>query len=209
MASIVKRNKSFSVVYTSYQGGKKKQRWETYHSYEAALHRKEQVELVQVKQKERLQNHANNLAELFEEYVELYGQAHWSYSTYTNHVALIRNHILLAFGDMRLTEFSPKTIAALYSRMRNQRNMTLQILSSVHKLLHSAFEQAVIWEYADRNPFHKATLPKPFPSPTEMLSNEEIKKLLQHSEFSLLGIAVHLAFAGSLRKGGDPGADLE
>ena len=33
MASIVKRNKSFSVVYTSYEGGKKKQRWETYHSY--------------------------------------------------------------------------------------------------------------------------------------------------------------------------------
>ena len=201
MASIVKRNKSFSVVYTSYEGGKKKQRWETYHSYEAALHRKEQVELIQVKQKERLQNHADNLAELLEEYVELYGQTHWSYSTYTNHVALIQNHILPAFGDMRLTEFSPKTIAALYSRMRNQHNMTPQILSSVHKLLHSAFEQAVLWEYADCNPFHKATLPKPFPSPTEMLSNEEIKKLLQYSGFSLLGIAVHLAFAGSLRKG--------
>lgn len=46
MASIVKRNKSFSVVYTSYEGGKKKQRWETYHSYEAALHRKEQLELI-------------------------------------------------------------------------------------------------------------------------------------------------------------------
>lgn len=201
MASIVKRNKSFSVVYTSYEGGKKKQRWETYHSYEAALHRKEQVELVQTKQKEGLQNHADNLAQLLKEYVELYGQTHWSYSTYTNHVALVRNHILPTFGDMRLTEFSPKTIAALYSRMRNQQNMTTQILSSVHKLLHSAFEQAVLWEYADRNPFHKATLPKSFPCPMEMLSNEEVKRLLQDCGFSLLGIAVHLAFAGSLRKG--------
>ena len=201
MASIVKRNKSFSVVYTSYEGGKKKQRWETYHSYEAALHRKEQVEIIQANQKERLQSNADNLTELLEEYVELYGQTHWSYSTYTNHVALIQNHILPAFGDMRLTEFSPKTIAALYSRMRNQQNMTPQILSSVHKLLHSAFEQAVLWEYVDRNPFHKATLPKAFPCPIEMLSNEEIKKLLQNSGFSLLGIAVHLAFAGSLRKG--------
>lgn len=201
MASIVKRNKSFSVVYTLYEEGKKKQRWETYHSYEAALHRKEQVELVQVKQKERLQNYADNLAELLEEYVELYGRVHWSYSTYTNHVALIQNHILPAFGDMKLTEFSPKTIAVLYSKMRNQENITPQILSSVHKLLHSAFEQAVLWEYVDRNPFHKATLPKSFPCPMEMLSNEEIKKLLQSSGFSLLGIAVHLAFAGSLRKG--------
>ena len=87
MASIVKRNKSFSVVYTSYEGGKKKQRWETYHSYEAALHRKEQVELIQAKQKERLQSHADNLMELLEEYVELYGRAHWSYSTYSNHQA--------------------------------------------------------------------------------------------------------------------------
>ena len=129
MASIVKRNKSFSVVYTSYEGGKKKQRWETYHSYEAALHRKEQVELIQAKQKERLQSHADNLMELLEEYVELYGRAHWSYSTYTNHLALIQNHILPAFGDMKLTEFSPKTIATLYSRMRNQRKMTPQILS--------------------------------------------------------------------------------
>lgn len=102
---------------------------------------------------------------------------------------------------MKLIEFSPKTIATLYSRMRNQKNITPQILYSVHKLLHSAFEQAVFWEYADRNPFYKATLPKPFSSPTEMLSNEEIKKLLQHSGFSLLGIAVHIAFAGSLRKG--------
>ena len=201
MASIVKRNKSFSVVYTSYEGGKKKQRWETYHSYEAALHRKEQVELVRAKQKERLQNHADNLSELLEEYIELYGRVHWSYSTYTNHVALIQNHILPAFGDMKLTEFSPKTIAVLYSKMRNQENMTPQILSSVHKLLHSAFEQAVLWEYADRNPFHKATLPKAFPCSMEMLSNEEIKRLLQNSGFSLLGIAVHLAFAGSLRKG--------
>ena len=161
------------MVYTSYQGGKKKQRWETYHFYKAALHRKEQVELIQAKKKERLQRNADNLVELLEEYVELYGRAHWSYSTYTNHVALIRNHILPAFGDIKLTEFSHKMIAALYSRLRNQQKMTPQISSSVHKLLHSAFEQAVLWEYANRNPFHKTTLLKPFPSPTEILSNEE------------------------------------
>lgn len=112
MASIVKRNKSVSVVYTLHEGGKKKQRWKTYHFYVAALHRKEQVELIQAKQKERLQSHTDNLMELLEEYVELYGRGQWSYSTYTNHVALIQNHILAAFEDMKLTEFSPKTIAA-------------------------------------------------------------------------------------------------
>lgn len=201
MASIVKRNKSFSVVYTSYEDRKKKQRWETYHSYESALQRKEQVELIQAQQKEKLQSHAETLADLLREYVALYGQSHWSYSTYTNYVALMENHILPFWGEMRLTEFSPKIIATLYSRMRYQQNLTPQMLTAIHKLRHSAFEQAVLWEYADRNPFHKVALPKSFPCPMEILSNEEIKRLLQDCGFSPLGISVHLAFAGSLRKG--------
>ena len=55
MASIVQRNKSFSVVYTVYDGEKKRQKWETYHSYEAALRRKEQLDLLQLHKKERAQ----------------------------------------------------------------------------------------------------------------------------------------------------------
>lgn len=49
MAFIVKRDEHFIIL----RRWKKKQRWETYHSYEAALHRKEQVELVQAKQREQ------------------------------------------------------------------------------------------------------------------------------------------------------------
>ena len=48
MSSIVQWNKSFSVVYTIYEGDKKKQKWETYHSYEAALRCKEQRDLIQL-----------------------------------------------------------------------------------------------------------------------------------------------------------------
>lgn len=55
MASIVQRNKSFSVVYTIYDGEKKRQKWETYHSYEATLKRKEQLDLIQLHEKERAQ----------------------------------------------------------------------------------------------------------------------------------------------------------
>ena len=62
MASIVKRNKSFRVVYTSYKGGKKNQRWETYHSYEASLHRKVQIEIIEAKLEYRLESNGDNLA---------------------------------------------------------------------------------------------------------------------------------------------------
>ena len=29
-------------------------------------------------------------------------------------------------------------------------------MNNIHKLLHSAFEQAVLWEYLDYNPFKKS-----------------------------------------------------
>lgn len=55
IASIVQWNKSFSVVYTIYVEGKKKQRWETYHSYKTPLSQKRQLDLVQPHKKERAQ----------------------------------------------------------------------------------------------------------------------------------------------------------
>lgn len=74
-------------------------------------------------------------------------------------------------------------------------------MTNIHKLLHSAFEQAVLWEYVPRNPFRKANVPKAFTTEIPMLSTDEIKTLLQNCDNQILSIAVHLAFAGSLRKG--------
>ena len=201
MASIVQRNKSFSVVYTIYDGDKKKQKCETYHSYEAALRRKEQLDLIQQHENERAQYREGALAPFLEEYVELYGRIHWACSTYTSNEGLIRNYIVPFMGSMRLTEFSPKVIAALYGKLQSDPKITPSVLTNIHKLLHSAFEQAVLWEYVPRNPFQKASVPKAFPTEIPMLTTDEIKILIQNCDNHMLSIAIHLAFAGSLRKG--------
>lgn len=201
MASIVKRNKSFSVVYTTYEGDEKKQKWETYHSYEAALNRKEQLNLVQQYEKERAQYKEGTLAQFLEEYVKLYGRIHWTCSTYTRNESLIRNYIVPFIGSMRLSEFSPKVIAVLYSTLQSNPKITPSILTNIHKLLHSAFEQAVLWEYVPGNPFRKAKVPKALPNEISMMTIDEIKMLLLNCDNPMLTIAIHLAFAGSLRKG--------
>ena len=201
MASIVQRKKSFSVVYTIYDGEKKRQKWETYHSYEAALRRKEQLELIQQHEKERARHREGILAQFLEEYVELYGRVHWACSTYTSNEGLIRNYIVPFMGSMRLTEFSPKVIAALYGKLQSDPKISPSVLTNIHKLLHSAFEQAVLWEYVPKNPFRKANVPKSFPNEIHMLTVDEIKTLLQNCDNQMLSIAIHLAFSGSLRKG--------
>ena len=103
MASIVQRNKSYSVVYTIYDGEKKRQKWETYHSYEAAPRRKEQLNLIQQHEKERARYQEGPLAQFLREYVELYGRVNWACSTYTSNEGLILNHIIPFMGSMRLT----------------------------------------------------------------------------------------------------------
>lgn len=201
MASIFQRNKSFSVVYTIYDGEKKRQKWETYHSYEAAVRRKEQLNLIQLHEKERMQYREGTLAQFLEQYVELYGRIHWACSTYTSNEGLIRNYIIPFMGSMRLSEFTPKVIAALYGKLQSDPKISPSIMTNIHKLLHSAFEQAVLWEYVPRNPFRKANVPKAFPTEIPMLSADEIKTLIQNCDNQMLSIAIHLAFAGSLRKG--------
>ena len=94
----------------------------------------------------------------------------------------MQKHILPLCGSMRLTEFSPKVVAAFHGELQKQPNITPHILAAIQKLLHSAFEQAVLWEYINHNPFHKAEIPKPFSSKLPLLSKEEMKKLLQNSE---------------------------
>ncbi len=199
MASIVQRNKSFSVVYNIYDGDKKKQKWETYHSYKEALHRKEQVEIVY--QKKQLKYRSGTLAQFLDEYVELYGHIHWACSTYSSNTALIRNYIIPFFGTMQLHEFSPKVIAVIYRQLQRNPKITPQLMNNIHKLLHSAFEQAVLWEYLDYNPFKKANLPKIYSQEITMLSLDQLRILLQNCTEPMLTLAVHLAFSGSLRKG--------
>ena len=110
---------------------------------EAALRRKEQLDLIQQHENERAQYREGALAPFLEEYVELYGRIHWACSTYTSNEGLIRNYIVPFMGSMRLTEFSPKVIAALYGKLQSDPKITPSVLTNIHKLLHSAFEQAV------------------------------------------------------------------
>ena len=120
----------------------------------------------------------------------------------------MQKYILPLCGSMRLTEFSPKVVAAFYGELQKQPNMTTHILAAIQKLLHSAFEQAVLWEYVNRNPFHKAEIPEPFSSKLPLLSKEEMKKLLQNSGFFHAGDCGPSCLCRFSAKGRNFGADM-
>lgn len=213
MAAIIKRGNSYSVVYTLTVQDTRKQKWETYHTMEEAERRKITLELQKEAMKIKSRQRAGTVSELLELYVRRYGTIKWSLSTFQSNQGLIQNYILPLFGSIRLEELSPCMVAELYRNFLEQprysgqyqksggQTVTAATLRSVHKLLHSAFENAVLWELVERNPFHRAAMPALPRTAQPFLTPAQVQRLLECCSDPQLGLAIQLAFAGTLRKG--------
>ena len=213
MASIKKRRGTFSVVYTyENENGEKKQRWETFKTYAEAHKRRAEIEY---KQNEGtfLPPNKQTVEEIMKDYVALYGEKTWSYSTFNSNCALIANYIVPIIGDREMMEITPreadKYIKTLQrtqpvevgGRRRKTEYMTPANIEKVIKLLRSAFKQAVRWEVIARNPFDFVTLPKVERKPRQIWTAEIIRKALDSCKDAKLFVAMNLAFACSLRVG--------
>ena len=147
------------------------------------------------------------------DYVALYGEKTWSYSTFNSNCALIANYIVPIIGDKEMKEITPreadKYIKTLQKtqpvevggRRRKTEYMTPANIEKVIKLLRSAFKQAVRWEVIARNLFDFVTLPKVERKPREIWTAEIIRKALDSCKDAKLFVAMNLAFACSLRVG--------
>lgn len=172
MASIVKRKKKYSVVYTyTDENGNKRQKWETFETNAEAKKRKLQVEYEQ-ESGTFIPPSAKTVNDLLDEYMSIYGVNTWAMSTYESRKSLIANYIRPLIGDMKLEDVTPrimdkyyrdllsvKAVSSKYVKARTE-YLTPHTVREVHKTLRNAFNQAVKWELMTRNPVEHATLPK-------------------------------------------------
>lgn len=170
MASIVKKKKSFCVVYGyTDEKGKKKQKWETFRTAEEAKKRKSEVEY-QALSHTLVVPQCITVDDLLKEYVELYGKNRWAISTYQSKTALISNYISPIIGGMKLSKLTTQAVNAFYQtllttravctgkRTTESRYVTPRQVLEVHKILNSCFSLAVKWEIMGKNPAEHAIL---------------------------------------------------
>ena len=213
MASIVKRKNKYAVVY-SYKDekGNQRQKWETFDTNAEAKKRKSQIEF-------ELQNGtfivptARTVKDLLEEYTEVYGVSTWSMSTYSSQVSLMNNYIIPLIGDMKLDDITPRLMDKFYRSLPKVKSKVTQNhkpqseyltptnIQRIHKLLRSAFNQAVKWELMARNPCLNATLPKAEAKKRQIWTAETLLHALEVCEDDLLALAISLSFSCSLRIG--------
>lgn len=214
MASIQKRkNNKFSVVYSvTDKDGNKRQKWETFESSAEAKKRKNEIEYQQDTGTFIVPT-ATTVTELMEKYCSLYGVQKWAMSTYHSRKGLIYNYIIPLIGEYKLTEITPLMMDSFYQSLSKvkaksslNRKSRTQFLSAhtireIHKLLRSAFGQAVKWELMQKNPVLNATLPKHEAQKREIWTAETLLKALELCDDDILSLAINLSFSCSLRMG--------
>ena len=153
------------------------------------------------------------LEELIEEYVKIYGHDKWGVSTYAGNISLINNYILPTIGKVKLSSINTHFMEKYYKDLlempavKSSKNMdgsgtiTESTVNEIHKILRSAFRQAVKWDLMEKNPAVDATVPKAKTQEREIWTAEMLMQALEACDNKMLKIAFHLAFTATLRIG--------
>ena len=214
MASIIKRKKSYSVVYNyTTEKGTIKQKWETVRNYQDALKRKAEIENEQHKGT-FIPPNDQTVREFLYDFVTLYREQKWGVSMYDGCTALIENYINPIIGDLKIQSITTRTTDEFVQTLQKTpavgthmkpntegKLVTDKTIEKIIKLLRCAFGQAVRWELLSKNPFEYTLIPKTTYNHRDIWDADTIMKALNACEDSRLYIAMNLSFACSLRMG--------
>ncbi len=216
MASIIKKKKTYYVVYSYVNNdGKKKQKWESFHTEAEAQKRKNEIE-VKNNIGKLVVPKCNTVSELGKEYISLYGKTKWSIMTYSSNSGLIRNYIDPIIGDLKLYELSPRILEKYYQKLSKTpavpritdgkydntlRYVEKATIIKIHKLLNSMFTQAMKWDLMEKNPAALAEVPKHEQQKREIWDLDTLRKANEICKDKRLKLCINMAFACSLRIG--------
>ncbi len=213
MASIIKRKKSYSVVYNyTDENGEIRQKWETWHTRKEALKRKAEVEN---KQNEGVfvSPNTQTIKDFLYDFVCTYGERKWGVSMYDAQTSLIANYINPIIGDLEVQSVTSRVVDKYIQTLQKTPSVTTKTykartkyvsnytIEKIVKLLSCAFKQAVRWELIGKNPFEGAVVPKAEHQKRDIWNADTIRLALNECTDSKLYIAMNLAFACSLRMG--------
>lgn len=220
MASIVKRGKSYAVVYYEGDGKKRQQVWESGLSYTAAKFRKAKIELEQANNGHAASDKKDmTVSEFLYEFIEKYGAKKWVASTYDGNTGLLENYVHPYIGDKKLRSIKTKTVDDYYHFLETEAepatnmgrpmrdHITASTIHDIHKVLRCAFNLAVRWDYISKNPFSNATLPEHQEKERVVLSPEQVLRVLKFTcrpdyyDYYMMHCAILIAVGCTLRGG--------
>lgn len=219
MASIVKRGKTYAIVYYEGEGKERHQVWESGLSYTAAKTRKVKLEHEQSTNTHISQQQDMTVSDFLYEFIEKYGVKRWVASTFDGNTGLLENYVHPYLGEKKLRSIKTKTVDDYYHFLLTEAEpasnlgkpkrdrITASTIHDIHKVLRCAFNLAVRWEYIVKNPFLNATLPEHHEKERKVLEPEQVLKILdftcrpEYYDYYMMHCAILLAIACTMRGG--------
>jgi len=217
LASIIKRGKTYSVVfYAKDEEGVSKQVWESGLSHKEAKARKLEIE------SRKLDGTFANPTKLtvgayLEEWLSYYKKKGNAYSTCTMVEGILRNHIIPTFGEKKLQELTSKEAEDFFLDLKQTRHakgnyrytlysdnelpfLSKNTIRHIYIYFNMALNKAVEWKYIAGNPI---TFDPPESESNHRVAwdEETLLAALDEVKDPMLHLCLHLAFVGSMRSG--------
>ncbi len=121
-------------------------------------------------------------------------------SSYAVYRQLLNNHVLPAFGHVKLQKLTTRHIDTLYvSKLKE--GYASETIRAIHRMLHAAFDDAVRWKRISSNVCDDVKPPRPEQHETQTLTKEQSKQLLEADKEHRLRALLTLALATGMRRG--------
>lgn len=95
--------------------------------------------------------------------------------------SIVNRHIIPALGEIELRKLTPRQVQKLYTDKEGQGLKKVSV-RNIHKVLHTALENAVRWDLVSQNVCDKVTPPQVRKRKATILATDQLKRLVQAAE---------------------------
>lgn len=121
-------------------------------------------------------------------------------STYEGYKRYIDKYIIPYFGKIKMNNIKPLNVQSFYSYC-SEKGLNGTSITQIHRILHSAFKQAVKWQIISKNVIDNVEPPKKEKFIALVLNKEQVKQLLEVAKSTDCYIPTYIAIATGMRRG--------
>lgn len=148
------------------------------------------------------------VGEYLEKWLADYARVNVSAKTLERYEGIVRQHLIPNLGSYPISKLQPLHIQEYYSRaLRGGRldgrpgTLSPTTVLHHHRVLREALAQAVRWQIIPRNPADAVEPPRPAKKEMQVLTAEQIVRVLEAARGTYLYIPILLATATGMRRG--------
>lgn len=158
-------------------------------------------------------NYNPTMAQLLDEFVNLYGVNHWGDSFLSCSQHRINDYIVPLIGDVLVQDVTPHLLECFYDELQRTPAIVLKghkdtgktvshgVIEAIHSLLKNAFNRAIRWGYISTNPAMTAEVPQYEKKPRAVWEAETAQTALAQCQDQRMKLIMMLAIGCTMRVG--------